>query len=100
MQRLALAFLFCLYSSIANAQPSVELDKPVICNTLEYVAEQLSGVYKEEPHWAGTGTNSKYVMFVNPRTRTWTLVEYTDTGIACIIGTGENSTLLKFGLKI
>jgi hypothetical protein len=97
MQRSALAFLFCLYSSIANAQPAVQLDKPVTCSTLKTVVEQLSGIYNEEPSWNGVGTYSKYIMFVNPKTLAWTLVEYSDNGTACIIGTGERSTLLRFG---
>jgi len=98
MQRLALAFLFCLSSSVANAQPAVQVDKTVTCSTLKNVVEQLSGIYKEEPNWTGTGAYSKYIMFVNPNTQAWTLVEYNDT-VACIIGTGERSTLLKFGAK-
>ena len=96
---LALAFLFCSYSSIANAQPSVQLDKVVTCSTLKTVVEQLSGIYKEEPNWTGAGAYSKYIMFVNPNTQAWTLVEYSDTGVACIIGSGERSTLLRFGPK-
>jgi len=96
---LALAFLFCSYSSIANAQPSVQLDKVVTCSTLKTVVEQLSGIYKEEPNWTGAGAYSKYIMFVNPNTQAWTLVEYSDNGVACIIGSGERSTLLRFGAK-
>jgi len=96
---LALAFLFCLTGSVVNAQPSVQLDKTVTCSTIKAVVEQLSGIYKEEPHWSGASSYSKYIMFVNPSTRGWTLVEYSDNGVACIIGTGENSTLLKFGAK-
>jgi len=99
MRMLALAFLFCLSSSIANAQPAVQIDKTVTCSTLKNVVEQLSGIYKEEPNWTGAGAYSKYIMFVNPNTQAWTLVEYSDTGVACIIGTGERSTLLKFGAK-
>ena len=99
MRQLALAFLFCLSSSVANAQPLVQIDKTVTCSTLKNVVEQLSGVYKEEPNWSGSGAYSKYIMFVNPETRSWTLVEYSNTGTACIIGTGEKSTLLKFGAK-
>jgi len=99
MRMLALAFLFCLTGSVANAQSSVQLDKTVTCSTIKAVVEQLSGIYKEEPHWTGVSPYSKYIMFVNPTTRGWTLVEYNDNGIACIIGTGENSTLLKFGPK-
>jgi hypothetical protein len=98
MRQLALAFLFCLSSSIANAQPAVQIDKTVTCSTLKNVVEQLSGIYKEEPHWNGAGAYSKYIMFVNPNTQAWTLVEYNDT-VACIIGTGERSTLLRFGPK-
>jgi len=96
MRQSVLAFLFCLTGSIANAQPAVQLDKPVACSTLKAVVEQLSGMYGEEPHWTGLGQSSKYIMLVNPKTQAWTLVEYTDT-IACIIGTGERSTLLRFG---
>jgi len=99
MQRLVLAFLFCLTSSVANAQSAVQLDKPVTCTTFKAVVEILSGIYKEEPHWNGVGPASKYIMFVNPETRAWSLVEYSDTGVACIIGTGERSTLLRFGPK-
>jgi hypothetical protein len=94
---LALALLFCLIGSVVNAQPAVELEKTVTCSTLKEVTELLSGVYKEDPHWAGAGTYSKYVMYVNPKTQAWTLIEYSDTGIACIIGSGERSTLLRFG---
>jgi hypothetical protein len=96
MRQSALAFLFCLTSSIANAQTAVQIDKPVTCSTLKAVVEQLSGIYGEEPHWNGLGHSSKYIMFVNPVTQAWTLVEYTNS-IACIIGTGERSTLLRFG---
>ena len=99
MRMLALAFLFCLLSSVANAQPSVQLHKPVTCSTLKAVVEQLSGIHGEEPHWNGLGNGSKYIMFVNPKTQAWTLFEYTDT-IACLVGTGEQSTLLRFGTSI
>ena len=99
MRPIALAFLFCLSSSVVNAQTAVQIDKTVTCSTLKHVVEQLSGIYQEEPHWNGVGNHSKYIMFVNPQTRSWTLVEYTDSGVACIIGTGEKSTLLKFGAK-
>ena len=100
MRRLTMAFLFCLTGSIANAQPSVQLNKPVTCNTFNIVTEELSKTYKEEPNWTGNGTYTKYIMFVDPKTQSWTLVEYSDNGIACIIGTGEQSTLLRFGTSI
>jgi hypothetical protein len=97
MRQSALAFLFCLTGSIANAQPAVQLEKPVTCSTFKAVVEELSGKYKEEPNWNGVGAYSKYLMFVNPKTLAWTLVEYHENGTACIIGTGERSTLLRFG---
>jgi hypothetical protein len=75
------------------------MDKTVTCSTLKNVVEQLSGIYKEEPNWTGAGAYSKYIMFVNPNTQAWTLVEYSDNGVACIIGSGERSTLLRFGAK-
>ena len=96
MRNLALAFLFCLLSSVANAQGFYQLEKPVTCSTLKNIVETLSGNYGEVPHWNGIGTHSKYIMFVNPTNYTWTLVEYTDE-IACVIGVGQKSTLLRFG---
>jgi hypothetical protein len=99
MQRLAMAFLFCLYGSVANAQSVVQLTKPVVCGTFSMIVEQITKTYGEEPHWNGAGAETKFTMLVNPKTQTWTLIEYTNT-MACIIGTGEQSTLLRFGTSI
>ena len=99
MRNSALAFLFCLLSSVANAQAFVQLDKTVTCSTLKNIVESLTGTYKEEPYWNGVGRFSKYIMFVNVETQAWTLVEYADNGMACIVGVGERANLLKFGPK-
>jgi hypothetical protein len=98
MRQSALAFLFCLYS-VANAQSIVQLNKPVVCGTFSMIVEQITKTYGEEPQWNGSGAETKFTMLVNPKTQTWTLIEYTNT-MACIIGTGEQSTLLRFGISI
>lgn len=99
MRMYALAFLFCLSSSIANAQSIAQLNKPVVCGTFSMIVEQITKTYGEEPQWNGSGAETKFTMLVNPKTQTWTLIEYTNT-MACIIGTGEQSTLLRFGISI
>jgi hypothetical protein len=98
MRARALAFLFCLTSSVVNADEIFQTEKPVTCSTLKTVVEQLNGLYGEEPYWNGRSKDSKYIMFTNPKTRSWTLVEYNDK-VACVIGTGEASNMLKFGFK-
>ena len=105
MRRLAMAFLFCLYGLVANAQSVVQINKPVVCGTFNMIVEQITKTYGEEPQWNGSGAagaagaETKFTMLVNPKTQSWTLIEYTNT-MACIIGTGEQSTLLRFGISI
>jgi len=38
-------------------------------------------------------------LFVNEETKSWTLIQF-DEKIACVLGTGENSTQLFNGPKI
>jgi len=42
---------------------------------------------------------SKYSLFVNDDTKTWTLIQFDDT-IACVLGTGGFSTYIFNGPKI
>lgn len=86
-----MAFLFCLTSSIANAQ-SFQTTKPVICDKPQVILKALIEVYNEKPMWtAKDGNNdSRYSLFVNEETKDWTLVQMT-ANIACIIGVGEKS---------
>ena len=78
-----------LLPALAHAEP-VTVEKPVVCDKVKNVIESLSGGdIQEKPFWVGTDSKSRYVMMVNEKTKTWTIVQFNDN-IACIIGVGEN----------
>lgn len=75
---------------IAHAQP-VTVEKPVICDTPKVVIETLTGKdYQEQPFWVGANQSSKFIMLVNEKTKTWSIIQW-NNNIACVLGTGENS---------
>jgi hypothetical protein len=78
-----------LLPALAYAQP-VTVEKPVICDTLKTVIETLTGTgYREQPFWAGNDETSRYILLVNEKTKSWTIVQFNNK-IACVLGTGEN----------
>lgn len=87
-----------LLPALAQAQP-VTVEKPVICDKIKTIIEVLSGSkYSEQPFWIGQDETSKYVMMVNEKTSTWTLVQFNDQ-IACILGSGENHKVVNPGTR-
>lgn len=93
MRTIALAFLFCLTSSIAYAQ-TFQSNKPVICDTnTEKIIKSLVEIYNEKPIWMGKGEGSNVTLFINDKTHTWTMLQYTSEW-ACIIGAGDGSNFL------
>ena len=91
-----------LVLGLAVAQ-SVTVQKPVECADTATLLRGLSGSdYKEKPIWFGIEpgvTVSRYSLFVNEETKSWTLIQF-DEKIACVLGTGENSTQMFNGPKI
>jgi hypothetical protein len=91
-----------LVLGIAVAQ-SVTVQKPVECADTATLLRGLSGSdYEERPIWWGIepgATASRYSLFVNEETKSWTLIQF-DEKIACVLGTGENSTQIFSGPKI
>lgn len=87
---------------IVAAQP-VTVQKPVDCVNTETLFQGLIGSdYKEKPIWLGIergATLSKYSLFVNEQTKTWTLIQF-DAKMACVLGTGEASTQIFNGPMI
>ena len=93
MRILLMAFLFCLTSSIANAQEVIELNKPVKCGDAQWVMNHFTSEYSEKPVWVGKDANSNsYVtLLVNRETRSWTLLQY-DGKMACVLSVGGSAT--------
>ncbi len=94
MRYIAVAFLFCLSSSIANAQ-AFQSEKPVICDKTKNVIEFLTSRYNEKPIWTGKDARdeTRYSLFVNSKTGSWTLLQMTPE-YACLLGIGDNSKLI------
>lgn len=96
MPKSTLAFLFCLISTLANAQ-LFESKTTVQCGDTKYVLTNLAGEEIEEhPFWVGTSDTSKTntVVMVNEKTLTWTVVQF-DKKIACVLGVGEGFKFKK-----
>jgi hypothetical protein len=91
-----------LVLGLAVAQ-SVTVQKPIECADTATLLRGLSGSdYKEKPIWWGIepgATVSRYSLFVNEETKSWTLIQFDDK-IACVLGTGEASTQIFNGPKI
>ena len=92
MKNTAMAFLFCLISTIANAQEIIDLTKPLKCSDAQTVMNYFTVVFKETPVWVGkTVHNTHIALLANKQTRSWTMIEY-DTKLACVLGAGEEKT--------
>ena len=92
MKKIALAFLFCLASSIANAQ-AFQSNKPLICNSADVIFQTLTETYNEKPVWMAKGEGTQFTLFVNKKEDSWTLVQFT-AEVACILGVGKDSRML------
>lgn len=92
MKNTAMAFLFCLISTIANAQEIIDLTKPLKCSDAQTVMNYFTVVFKETPVWVGkTVHNTHITLLANRETKSWTMIEY-DTKLACVLGAGEEKT--------
>lgn len=91
----SMAFLFCLASTIANAQDVKERQKTVICANLPRVISIITKEpISEVPIWSGQDGDKKtsYVIFQNAKTGSFTLIQFDDK-TACILGEGNSSQL-------
>lgn len=84
--------ILMLITKDANAQPK-ELQKPVLCDTLEKVVEAVSKQFGEKPMWSGKDQKTQYVITFNEKSKSWTFVQF-DESMACILGTGEGGQLI------
>jgi hypothetical protein len=94
MKTLLLAF-FALFFGHVHAQTVVE--KSVVCIDTPNLFKALSGSeIGEKPQWAGRSDeeDSNFILFVNTKTKFWTLVQFNDK-VGCILGTGSRSTEAK-----
>ena len=90
MRIVLMAFLFCLTSSIANAQEVIELMKSVKCGDAQWVMDHFTSEYGERPIWVGkdSNSNSYITLLINKETKSWTLLQY-DSKMACVLSVGQ-----------
>ena len=81
-----------LYMKNAKAEPK-ELQKPVLCDTLENVVSAVAKQFGEKPMWAGKDKATQYVITFNEKTKSWSFVQF-DKDMACVLGTGEGGQLI------
>ena len=97
-----LLLLALLIPNLLVAQP-LTIQKPVTCVDTKMLLQGLtSSDYKETAFWLGIEPGaevSKYSVFVNQQTRTWTIIQFNDK-IACVLGTGTESTQIFSGPKV
>ena len=92
MRNTAMAFLFCLISSIAHAQEIIDLNKAMKCSEPQNVMNYFVDKHKETPVWVGKTVHNSYItLLVNQETRSWTMIEYDDR-LACVLGAGEDKS--------
>ena len=92
MHKIAMAFLFCLISSIAHAQEIIDLQKPLKCSDAQVVMNYFVDTHKETPVWVGKSVHNTHItLLMNRETRSWTVIEY-DTRLAWVLGAGEDKT--------
>lgn len=93
MRLYSVAFLFCLTSSIANAQ--FRYDYPILCDSTQTMVESLSKNYQEKLSWVGEHANdgSMYSLWVHLKDNSWTLLK-SNKEFACILGVGGDSKFI------
>lgn len=93
MLKLYVAFLFCLISTIANAEP-FKVDRALVCDKVTEVFKVIPN-YGEQPVWQGkTNKGLHTLLTLNTQTQTWTLI-ITDGEFACILDEGKGFKVEK-----
>lgn len=85
------AFLFCLVSTIANAEP-FRINRPAVCEDATVVLKELMEKFGEQPIWQGkTEQGLLGLILANPDSKTWSYV-VTDGQKACLVDSGDAYT--------
>lgn len=81
------AFLFCLISTIANAEP-FNVNRAMICDKMSEVFKILAK-YGEKAIWQGKNDKELITtLTLNSTTQTWSLI-ISDKEFACLLDSGE-----------
>ena len=89
LKKVLLGVLFLPALVVAQQQGPVRVEKPVLCTSTEIVMSEITKNYKEVPIWGSQLGDSNISLFVNPDTKTWTLIQW-NSDFACVIDTGQD----------
>ncbi len=90
--------LICLSVFYTQIYAQTVVPKSVVCLETPDLLKAISGSeIGEKPQWLGKSEaeDSNFVLFVNAKTKSWTLVQLNEK-IACILGTGSQSTDVQY----
>jgi hypothetical protein len=93
-----LPILILLAPLLASSQ-SIQINKPVTCDSTLLVFQALLEQAGEKPIWVGKGDGadtSKTVILANEKTKSWTIIQF-DKNMACVLGSGVGSQLIFTG---
>jgi len=100
MRKVVMAFLFCLTSSIANAQKIIDLNKQMKCSDPKTVMNYFAETHREKPIWVGKTVHNTYItLLANEETQSWTMIEYDDM-LACVLGASEVESSSKPEIRL
>lgn len=93
-------FIICFLLLPLLVMAQVTVQKPLVCDEPERLIDAISnGQYQEKLSWSGNGEVNNFVLMVNEKTKTWTILEFNGK-IACILGTGIDHQRIFLGPKI
>lgn len=99
MKIIITAFLLMFSTTVMSQQaPGMnELQKPVYCSSFVDLVNFLKNdPYNEVPIWVAKDgqDESRYVLFINPRTGGWTLIQF-GAVTGCVLGAGDGSQIME-----
>lgn len=85
----SVAFLFCLISTIVNAEP-FKINRALICEKADIVLKTLEREFGEKPVWQGKNNQDlNTLLLANTKTESWSIV-ITDGENACVLDSGSS----------
>ena len=94
-----LFFILILLNPLLVSAESIQIKKPVTCESTLLVFQVLLEEAGEKPIWVGKGDGndtSRTVILANEKTKSWTIVQF-DKNMACVLGTGVSSQQIFTG---
>ena len=94
-----LFFILILFSPLLASAESIQINKPVTCDSALLVFQALLEQAGEKPIWVGKGDGndtSRTVILANETTKSWTIIQF-DKNMACVLGSGVGSQQIFTG---